>query len=116
MEVATRKFRRGHKSDGIVGGAGLALSDRRVAPKVKGRIYRVAVRPALLYGLESLATTKTQEYELETAEMSMLHFSLGVTKLDKIRTEKIRGTVHVGKLEKNEGNKVEIVWSCPENR
>ncbi|KAK3544385.1 hypothetical protein QTP86_010144 [Hemibagrus guttatus] len=38
------------------------------------------------------------ESELEVAELKMLRFSLGVTKLDRIRNEYIRGTAHVGHL------------------
>ncbi|KAL7847314.1 hypothetical protein SRHO_G00222940 [Serrasalmus rhombeus] len=46
-------------------------------------------------GLETVALSKRQEAELEVAEMKMLRFSLGVTRLDKIRNEQIRGTVKV---------------------
>ena len=44
----------------------------------------VAVRPATLYGLESVALTKRQEAEMEVGELKMLRFSLGVTRMDKI--------------------------------
>ena len=49
----------------------------------------------MLYGLETLALRKRQETELEVAEMKMLRFSLGVTRMDRIRNEYIRGTAHV---------------------
>ena len=38
---------------------------------------------------------KRQEEELEVAETEMLRFSLGVTRMDRIRNENIRGTTHV---------------------
>ena len=38
---------------------------------------------------------KRQEAELEVAELRMLRFSLGVTRMDKIRNKYIRGTAHV---------------------
>ncbi|KAK3510965.1 hypothetical protein QTP70_027797 [Hemibagrus guttatus] len=44
-------------------------------------------------------TGKRQESELEVAELKMLRFSLGVTRLDGIRNEYIRGTAHVGRLD-----------------
>ncbi|KAL7834762.1 hypothetical protein SRHO_G00290090 [Serrasalmus rhombeus] len=47
----------------------------------------------MMYGLETVALSKRQEAELEVAEMKMLRFSLGVTRMDKIRNEQIRGTV-----------------------
>ena len=56
------------------------------------------MRPAMLYGLETVALTKRQEAEMEVAELKMLRFSLGVTRMDKIRNEYIRGTAQVGKF------------------
>ena len=35
---------------------------------------------------------------MEVAELKMLQFSLGVTRMDKIRNEYIRGTAQVGRL------------------
>ncbi|KAF7653171.1 hypothetical protein LDENG_00086540, partial [Lucifuga dentata] len=49
----------------------------------------------MLYGLETVALRKRQEAELEVAETKMLRFSLGVTRMDRIRNEYIRGTAHV---------------------
>ncbi|KAK3523575.1 hypothetical protein QTP70_002484 [Hemibagrus guttatus] len=52
----------------------------------------------MLYGLETVSLRKRQESELEVAELKMLKFSLGVTRLDRIRNEYIRGTAHVGHM------------------
>ena len=35
------------------------ICNRRVPARVKGKVYKVAVRPAMLYGLETVALTKT---------------------------------------------------------
>ncbi|KAI5090197.1 hypothetical protein C0J45_20332, partial [Silurus meridionalis] len=79
------------------------ICDRRVSARGKGKFYRTVVRPAMLYGLclccmvvWTVALSKRQEVELEVAELKMLRFSLGVTRMDKIRNEFIRGTAHVG--------------------
>ena len=74
------------------------ICDRRVPARLKGKVYKVAVRPAMLYGLETVALTKRQEAEMEVAELKMLRFSLGVTRMDKTRNEYIRGTAQVGKF------------------
>ena len=74
------------------------ICDRGVPARVKGKVYRVAVRPAMLYGLETVAMTKRQEAEMEVAELEMLQFSLGVTRMDIIRNEYIRGTAQVGRF------------------
>ncbi|KAK3550987.1 hypothetical protein QTP70_011450 [Hemibagrus guttatus] len=52
----------------------------------------------MLYGLETVSLRKRQESELEVAELKMLRFSMGMTRLDRIRNEYIRGTAHVGRL------------------
>ncbi|KAK3530982.1 hypothetical protein QTP70_007794 [Hemibagrus guttatus] len=74
------------------------LCDRKTSVRIKGKVYRTVVRPAMLYGLETVSLRKRQESELEVAELKMLRFSLGVTRLDRIRNEYIRGTAHVGRL------------------
>ena len=48
---------------------------------------KVAVRPAMLYGLETVALTKIQEAKKEVVVLKMLRFSLGVTRMDRIRNE-----------------------------
>ncbi|MCJ8733950.1 hypothetical protein PDJAM_G00229570 [Pangasius djambal] len=74
------------------------LCDRKISARIKGKVYKTVVRPAMQYGLETVALRKRQESELEVAELKMLRFSLGVTRLDRIRNEYIRGTAHVGRL------------------
>ncbi|KAK3542320.1 hypothetical protein QTP86_022482 [Hemibagrus guttatus] len=74
------------------------LCDRKISARIKGKVYRTVVRPAMLYGLETVSLRKRQGSELEVAELKMLRFSLGVTRLDRIRNEYIRGTAHVGRL------------------
>ncbi|KAK3525929.1 hypothetical protein QTP70_010997 [Hemibagrus guttatus] len=74
------------------------LCDRKISARIKGKVYRTVVRLAMLYGLETVSLRKRQESELEVAELKMLSFSLGVTRLDRIRNEYIRGTAHVGRL------------------
>ncbi|KAK3538685.1 hypothetical protein QTP86_012735 [Hemibagrus guttatus] len=70
------------------------LCDRKISARIKGKVYRTVVRPAMLYGLETVSLRNRQESELEVAELKMLRFSLGVTRLDRIRNEYIRGTAH----------------------
>ena len=53
------------------------ICNRRVPTRVKGKVYKVAVRPAMLYGLERVALTKRQEAEMEVAELNHHHSSLG---------------------------------------
>ena len=71
------------------------LCDKRMPVKLKGKVYRTVVRPAMLYGAETWATTKRQESRIEVNEMRMLRWMYGVTRKDKIRNEHIRGTTKV---------------------
>ena len=55
---------------------------------VKGKVYiQTAVRPIMMYGAETWAMKKAQEKKLDVAEMRMLRWMSGVTKLDRIRNE-----------------------------
>ena len=71
------------------------LCDKRISARVKGKVYKAVVRPALLYGSETWALKKAQERKIEVAEMRMLRWMCGVTRSDRIRNEHIRGTVKV---------------------
>ena len=55
-----------------------------------------------MYGAETWAVKKAQE-KLDVAEMRMLRWMSGVTKLDRIRNERIRGTTNVGEMSKKVG-------------
>ena len=43
------------------------ICDRRVSAIVKGKVYRVAVSPAMVCGLDTVALTKRQEAQIEVA-------------------------------------------------
>ena len=70
----------------------VVLGDKRMPVKLKGKVYETVIRPAMLYGAETWATTKRQEKRIEVTDMGMLRWMCGVTRKDKIRNEHIRGT------------------------
>ena len=74
------------------------LCDRRISLRVKGKVYKTVVRPAMMYGAETWTVKKAQEKKLDVAEMRMLRWMSGVTKLDRIRNERIKGTPKVGEI------------------
>ena len=41
------------------------LCDKKVSPKVKGKIHKTMVRPAILYGLEILLSQRPKKEELK---------------------------------------------------
>ena len=55
----------------------------------------------MIYGAETWAVKKAQEKKLDVAEMRMFRWMSGVvTRLDRIRNERIRGTTKVGEISK----------------
>ena len=93
------------------------LCDRRMPVKLKGKVYKTVIRPAMLYGAETWATTKRQEKQIEGTEMRMLRWMCGVTRKDKIRNEHIRGTTRVAQASKKDHReKIELVRACDEER
>ena len=71
------------------------ICDRRLPARVKGKVYSSVVRPAMVYGLDTVAVAKKQVEEMEVAEMKMLRFAMGVTRKDQIRKEHIRSIIKV---------------------
>ena len=59
--------------------------------------------------LEVVAERKTQEMELNVSKLKILQYSLGVTRMDRIRNEYIRETVEVGRHGGRVRGKIEIV-------
>ncbi|KAK3571138.1 hypothetical protein QTP86_003097 [Hemibagrus guttatus] len=49
------------------------LCDQKISARIKGKVYRTVVRPAMLYGLETVSLRKRQESELE----SITFYALG---------------------------------------
>ena len=47
------------------------------------------MRPAGLFGLETVTLIKRQELELKVAELKMLRFSLGATRMDRMRNGRV---------------------------
>ncbi|KAG5596183.1 hypothetical protein H5410_037415 [Solanum commersonii] len=66
------------------------LCDKKIPHKLKGKFYRVVVRPALLYGAECWPVKNTHVQKMHVAEMRMLRWMCGHTRSDKIRNEVIR--------------------------
>ena len=54
----------------------------------------------MMYGADTWAVKKGHEKKLDVAEVRMLRWMSGVTKMDRIRNERIRGTTKVDKISK----------------
>ena len=74
------------------------LCDKKVSARLKGKVYKAAVRPAMMYASETWAMKRVHEKKVNVAEMRMLRWMSDVTRKDKIRNDRIRGTVKVAQL------------------
>ena len=76
------------------------LCDRKNSARVKGKVFKSVVRPAMLYGAETWPIKRAQESTLEVAEMRMLRWMLEVTRRDNVRNSLIRGKAKVMEVTK----------------
>ena len=75
------------------------LCDKRVPLGLKGKVYRMVVRPAVLYGSECWPLRKTQVQRLMVAEMRMIQWMCGYSRIDRIRNGVIRDLVKEAPIE-----------------
>ncbi|XP_070052854.1 uncharacterized protein [Nicotiana tomentosiformis] len=75
------------------------LCDRKVPPELKGKFYRVVVRPTMMYGAECWPVKYSHTQKMKVTEMRILRWMCGNTKLDKIRNEDSRVKVGVAPME-----------------
>ncbi|VDL78066.1 unnamed protein product [Nippostrongylus brasiliensis] len=71
------------------------LRDKRCSRVLKGKLYRAVVRPAVLYGSECWPTNKAHERQVHSAEMRMLRWACGWTRMDRVRNEDLRSVMGV---------------------
>ena len=66
--------------------------------QLKGKFYKVAIRPALLYGSECWAIKKEHKRKMEVAEMRMLRWISGKTLWDLVPNASIRSSLGVATI------------------
>jgi hypothetical protein len=75
------------------------LCDPRVPLKLKGKFYRTAIRPAMLYEAECWPTKRRHVQQLSVAEMRMLRWICGNTRRDWVRNDDIHKRLGVAPVE-----------------
>ncbi|XP_060210151.1 uncharacterized protein LOC132637024 [Lycium barbarum] len=75
------------------------LCDKKVPPKLKGKFYKVVVRPTMFYGAKCWPVNKSHVQKMKVAEMRMLRWMCGHTRSDGIRNEVIRDKVGIASVE-----------------
>ena len=80
-EEVRRRVQAGWKSWRRASGV---LCERKLSARLKGKMYKSIVRPAMLYGMETVAVTARLEKKMEVAELKMVRWALGVTLKDRV--------------------------------
>ncbi|PHU23744.1 hypothetical protein BC332_08851 [Capsicum chinense] len=75
------------------------LCDKKVPHKLKGKFYRIAIRPSMLYGAECWPVKNSHIQKLKVAEMRMLRWMCGFTRADRVRNDIIQEKVGVVSVE-----------------
>jgi hypothetical protein len=79
--------------------ASSVLCDPRVPLKLKGKLYRTAIRPDMLYEAECCPTKRRHVQQLSIAEMRMLRWICGHTRRDRVQNDDIRERLGVTPVE-----------------
>ena len=51
------------------------LCDKKIGLKMKGKVYKTVVRPAMIYGAETWVIKEIHDKRLEVVELKMLRWS-----------------------------------------
>ena len=86
------------------------LCDHHMLLSLKGKFYRTAVRPSLLYGMECWANKKQYTQKISVTDMRILIWMCGKTRMDKVRNEDIRSLVGVVPIKDKMREPLMMVW------
>ena len=86
------------------------MCDRKMPVELKDRVFKTIIRPAMTYGSECWAIKKKDENKLNSAEMRMLRWARGKTRLDHIRNVDIKNEAHIYPVETFLENKRLNLW------
>ncbi|GKE56624.1 hypothetical protein Tco_1495809 [Tanacetum coccineum] len=75
-----------------------SLCDTRIPLKIKGKFYKAAIRPAMLYSSKCWPITKALANKVEVAELRMLRWTCGKTMVDMIPNEVFRAELDVDSI------------------
>jgi len=75
------------------------LCDKKILVRLKGKVYHMTVRAALMYEAECWPIQKTQIQRLMVADIRMIQWMCSFIRLDRIRNEVIKEKVKVAPVE-----------------
>ena len=77
------------------------LCDKRVPQKLKGKFYRMMIRPAMLYGAECWLMKRQHVQQISVVKIRTLRWIYGHTRRDRVWNDNIRDRFRVAPIEEN---------------
>ena len=77
----------------------VVMCEMKIPVEMQDKVFKTAIRPAMAYGSECWVIKKKDESKLNSAEMRMLRWARGKTRLDHIRNVDIRKWAEVKPVE-----------------
>ena len=74
------------------------LTSKKVALRLKGKVYGTCVRSSMIYGSETWAVNAEQAAKLERAEMRMVRWMSGVSLREKKTNAELRESMGIEKI------------------
>ena len=91
----------------------MVIYNKKVLAKLKSKLYKTVVRPAIVYGSECWALRKQEEQRLNTIDMKMSTWGQGKTRKDRIKNTTMRGIAKVTPINSVLTQKTIImIWAC----
>ena len=93
------------------------LCDKRVPPLDKGKIHKMIVQPAMMYGMETVPFTSSHMKKLEVTEMKMCRWASGHTDKRPCEKRKHQGETECREIRREvQESATEVVWPRKEAR
>ena len=86
----------------------------RIPIVFKAAVYKIVIRPFLMYGSENWELRKPEQNLLDRTEMIMLRIMMGIERIEQIRNEEIRARAGVANILCEKMVEARPRWPCGE--
>jgi len=76
--------------------------DKKIPGRLKGKVYHMMVRLALMYGVDRVMANQEPRLEVNGSRYAMIRWMCDFTRLDKIRNEVIKEKAGVAPIDLSE--------------
>ena len=91
------------------------LSYRGLGIKAEKCIDERVIVPTALYGAEAWGMRSAERRQVNVLEMKCLRSLVGVSRMDRVRTEEVRRRAGIEMELASRSESIEMVWACGKN-